>query len=280
MLNRDDLILVTGVIGNPPLDTLIEAAGAGGYQGLSVWPVDVAQWRADGVTDAQARARFEAAGLVVAQQECLMRWPKMGAAQTSREETEVFEVATTLGAWIVSILSPGDDRHSESELTEAMAGVCARGAERGFDIALEVAPWKGSIDIPKAVRIIEGTGHPNAKLVIDNWHMFRGHVPVAHLAAIPAQRISAIQLSDAPTTPAPEIFPETMGARLLPGEGGCDLQGFLSALSVNAGDVPISVEVLSDEIRAGGPVDAAVRTAEATRRVLAAHRAHAAKQDA
>ena len=64
-----------------------------------------------------------------------------------------------------------------------------------------------------------------------------------------------------------------MGARLLPGEGDCDIQGFLSALSANAGDVPISVEVLSDEIRAGGPVEAAVRTAEATRRTLATHAA-------
>ena len=194
-----------------------------------------------------------------------------GCPETTREEAEVFDAATALGAGIVSILSPGDDRHSESELTEAMAGVCARGAERGFEIALEVAPWKGIIDIPKAVRIIEATGHPNARLVIDNWHMFRGQVPEAHLAAIPTQRVSAIQLSDAPAAAAPEIFAETMGARLLPGEGDCDIPAFLSALSANAGDVPISVEVLSDELRARGPVEAAVRTAEATRRVLAAH---------
>ena len=277
MLSRDELILVTGTVGNPPLDTLIEACAAGGYRGLSIWPVDVAQWRADGVTDAQARARFEAAGLIVAQQECLMRWPKAGAAETVREEAEVFDVATTLGARIVSILSPGDDRFSEAELTDAMAGVCERGVERGLEIALEIAPWKGIIDVPTAIRMVEQTGHSNATLVIDNWHMYRGHVPAAQLAAIPSQRISAIQLSDAPAQPGPEVFAETMGARLLPGDGDCDITGFLSALSANAGEVPISVEVLSDEIRAAGPIDAAVRTAAATRKALAAH---AARQDA
>jgi sugar phosphate isomerase/epimerase len=277
LLSRDDLILVTGVVGNPPLSTLIEAALAGGYKGLSVWPVDVAAWRADGVSDAQARERIESAGLVVAQQECLMRWPRVGHPETLREEAEVFEVATALGASIVSILSPGDDRYSEEQLTEAMAGVCERGAERGFEIALEVAPWKGIIDIPMAGRILEQTGHRNASLVIDNWHMFRGHVPPAQLAAIPAGRISAIQLSDAPAQPGPEVFAETMGARLLPGEGACDIGGFLTSLAANAGNVPISVEVLSDEIRAGGPLDASIRTAEATRKVLAAHAAGQAR---
>jgi sugar phosphate isomerase/epimerase len=276
LLSRDDLILVTGVVGNPPLDTLIEAALAGGYKGLSVWPVDVAQWRADGVSDAAAKDRIEAAGLVVAQQECLMRWPRVGHPETLREEADVFDVATALGAWIVSILSPGDDRYSEAELTEAMAGVCERGAERGLEIALEVAPWKGVIGIPMAARILEQTGHRNATLVIDNWHMFRGHVPPAQLAAIPAGRVSAIQLSDAPAEPGPEVFAETMGARLLPGEGACDIEGFLTSLSANAGDVPISVEVLSDEIRACGPIEAAVRTGNAIRQALAAHAARQA----
>ncbi len=273
MLSRDDLILVTGVVGNPPLDTLIEAALAGGYRGLAIWPVDVAQWRAAGVSDADARARIEAAGLVVAQQECLMRWPRIGHPETLREEAEVFEVGAALGAGIVSILSPGDDRYSETQLIEAMAGVCERGAQRGFQIALEVAPWKGPIDIPMAVRILEQSGQSNATLVIDNWHMFRGHVPPAQLAAIPAGRIATIQLSDAPAEPGPEIFAETMGARLLPGEGACDIDGFLTSLSANAGDIPLSVEILSDEIRAGGPVDAAIRTGNATRRALAAHAA-------
>jgi hypothetical protein len=49
VLSRDELIMATGTVGNPPLDRLIEAAVAGGYRGLSVWPTDVAAWRADGI---------------------------------------------------------------------------------------------------------------------------------------------------------------------------------------------------------------------------------------
>ena len=83
-----------------------------------------------------------AAGLVVAQQECLMRWPKMGAAETTREEAEVFDVATTLGAWIVSILSPGDDRFSESRADRGdgrrlRAGSRARVRDRARSRAVE-----------------------------------------------------------------------------------------------------------------------------------------------
>ena len=129
LLSRDELILVTGSGGQPAARHADRSVRRGWLSG----PVGLAggRTRNGGPTASRTRRRerrFEAAGLVVAQQECLMRWPRMGAAETAREENEVFDVATTLGAAIVSILSPGDDRHSESELAEAMAGVCDRGS--------------------------------------------------------------------------------------------------------------------------------------------------------
>ncbi|HEX4016165.1 MAG TPA: sugar phosphate isomerase/epimerase [Frankiaceae bacterium] len=277
MHSRDELILATGTLNNPPLDTLLLACVAVGYTGLSIWPVDVAAWRADGTTDSEARARIEGAGLNVPQVECLFRWPQAGSAEAAAEEAEVFEVAANLGSQIVSILSPGNDRYSEAQLTEAMAGICERAASRGFDIALEVAPWKGPVDLAMAVRIICGTGHSTARLVIDSWHMYRGQSAFDDLRAIPAGRVAAIQLSDAPAVRArPEFFDETMTARLLPGDGDYDLDAFLSALDLNADGVPVTVEVLSDDMRALSPAEAAIRTAEATRKTLAAHAARSA----
>src|SRR5690606_24026201 len=37
VLGPDDLVLSAGTVGNPPPDVLLEAATAGGYQGLSAW---------------------------------------------------------------------------------------------------------------------------------------------------------------------------------------------------------------------------------------------------
>lgn len=57
-------------------------------------------------------------------------------------------------------------------------------------------------------------------------------------------------------------------ARRLPGEGNFDLVRFLRVLAETGTEAPICVEVISDEQSALAPKEAAVRSAEATRRVL------------
>ena len=95
---------------------------------------------AAGITDGESRRRLHDAGLTVLQVDCLIRWTAGTAApQTIAEEREVFDAASAFGARIVSVIGPGNNTHSEVQLAERLAGVCDRGAERGFDIALEVS---------------------------------------------------------------------------------------------------------------------------------------------
>jgi sugar phosphate isomerase/epimerase len=278
MLSRDALILSTGTVGNPALSDLIEACGAGDYSAIAVWPADLQRWRAAGIEDAIARARLDDAGIGVAQVDCLLMWVLgRGSTRAVAEEEDLFAAAETLGAPVVSVIGPGDDRFSVEQLAETFAGVCDRGAARGFTIALEVSPWKGNLDLATAVRLLELTGRDNSGLVIDSWHMFRGATPVVQLHAVPATAIASVQVSDAPRAAQADLVAETMGARLLPGEGDIDLAEFLQSLDrqlgnqpgTRSGTVAVTVEVLNDQLRAQGPSDAARLTAQATRRVLA-----------
>jgi sugar phosphate isomerase/epimerase len=269
MLSRDALILSTGTVGNPPLENLIEAAAAGGYGAVAIWPADYLAWRESGITDSEARTRLSDAGITVSQVDCLLMWSRNpGSARAAAEEADVFSAAEAFGAGIVSVIGPGDDRFSVDQLAETLAGTCDRGAERGFSIALEVAPWKGNVDLETAVRLIKATGKSNAGLVIDSWHLFRGATPAAQLAAVPGEMVTSIQISDAPYAPGSDLVAETMGARLLPGQGAIDLDRFLQSLDNQSDGVALTVEVLSDELRAAGPAEAARLTGEATRSVL------------
>ena len=269
MLSRDALILSTGTVGNPPLDGLIEAANAGGYGSVAIWPADYLLWREHGISDLQARARLDNAGIAVSQVDCLLMWSlNPGSKRAAAEEADVFAAAEAFGARCVSAIGPGDDRFSVDQLSETLAGTCDRGAERGFDIALEVAPWKGNVDLKTAVRLIKATGKPNAGLVIDSWHLFRGATPAAQLAAVPGEMVKSIQISDAPYAPGPDLVTETMGARLLPGQGAINLNKFLQSLDAQSDGVAVTVEVLSDELRAAGPAEAGRVTGDATRSVL------------
>ncbi len=273
MLSREKLILSTGTAGNPPLAELIAAARAGGFAELAVWPADYQAWRAAGTSDEQARAQLEDAGIRVAQVDCLLMWMAgETSARAVQEERDVFAAAAAFGAPVVSVIGPGDDRLSEDQLADRLAGVCRRGSAHGFEIALEVAPWKGNIDVPAAVRVATATGCSNVGLVLDNWHMARGGVTVGELRAVPGRFISSVQLSDAPAQAAADLVSETMTARSVPGQGELDVAGFIAALDGALGDreVAVTVEVLSDELRAAGAVDAARRCGQASREVLGA----------
>jgi sugar phosphate isomerase/epimerase len=256
-------------VGNPSLGVLLEAATAGAYTGLAIWPADYARWRAEGSSDPQSQRRIAEAGLKVAQLDCLLMWTAKHE-RAAQEEAEVFQAARAFGASCVSVIGPGTDRYSVSELAEKLAGVCDRGAEHGFDIALEVAPWKGNVDLAAAARIMAETGRPNARLVIDSWHLARGATPLAQLEQLPGAFLASTQISDGPREGAADLVAETMGHRLVPGAGELDLAGFVRALDVQVDGLPITVEVLSDALRAAGPLEAARRSAQATRQLLAA----------
>src|ERR1700710_2151120 len=103
MLSREELILSTGTVGNPSLSTLLEAAGAGGFTSLAIWPADFQRWRAEGIPDNEAQARIADHGLSVSQVDCLLMWtakPELSAP----EEADVFAAASAFGAGCVSVI--------------------------------------------------------------------------------------------------------------------------------------------------------------------------------
>jgi len=270
MLSRHALILSTGTVGNPSLPDLIAAAEAGDYASIALWPMDYERWRAEGVSDAEAKRRLDEAGIAVAQLDCLLMWSLAGSRRAAAEEDAVFGAGDVFAPPMVSVIGPADDRFSADQLAEALAGVRDRARERGFRIALEVSPWKGTIDVPAACDLLQRTHRDDIGLVIDSWHMFRGATGAEVLSTVPSAAVTAVQISDAPAAAADDLVAETMTGRLLPGEGAIDLGAFLRALDRPDGpEVALTVEVLSDAVRAHGPVTAARRTAQATRSVLA-----------
>ena len=62
-----------------------------------------------------------------------------------------------------------------------------------------------------------------------------------------------------------DLVKETMEARRLPGEGAIDLVGLIRTLDGIGCSAPIGVEVFSAELRQLPPVEAARRSADATR---------------
>jgi sugar phosphate isomerase/epimerase len=99
---------------------------------------------------------------------------------------------------------------------------------------------------------------------VDSWHHFRGAADDSMLRALPAERIVVVQLSDGPAEPSqPDFFTETTTSRRLLGDGDWDVRAFVELLRATGSDAPLSLELLSDELKSG-PADVAARRLAAT----------------
>jgi sugar phosphate isomerase/epimerase len=254
----------------------VEAAAEAGFAAISLFPQDYRRARQSGLSDRDLRAILRHHGVSIAEIDPLLSWMpgardagvrEEGRAFLAAGEDEFYAIAGALGARSINaaLADPGDV--ALDLVAEAFAGLCDRASAHGLEVTLEFLPWTRIRDAATAGAVVERAGRPNGGVMLDAWHHFRSAAP---LASIPAARVAAIQLCDAPARPEPDPVEETLHRRLLPGEGELDLAGLLRHLAAGGCAAPVGVEVFSDAMAALPVREVARRAAAAARRVLAA----------
>ncbi len=276
MLAPDDLVLCSGTLLQAGLPEMIEAAVAGGFGGITVWPEDVARARARGLDYADMRRLLDDAGLVVADLDCLLTWLPADAERARKEalmqpadEPVFYELAAGLGARSLNLAQGFGQSIDLDEAAEAIAGVADRAREHGLLVTLEFLPWSGVRDAATAWEIVRRSGRENATVLVDTWHHYRGPFDHDQLRAIPPERIGSVQINGAPRVGPGDILRETMEARLLPGEGDLPVAEVIRVLDEMGVTAPIGVETFSKELQALPPAEVGRRAGEAGRRELA-----------
>ncbi|MBW2313938.1 MAG: sugar phosphate isomerase/epimerase [Deltaproteobacteria bacterium] len=273
-LGPDDLVLCAGTLLEADFTTLCDAAQAGGFSGITLWPDHVERARAAGHRDDDLRAHLADAGLVVADLDPLLTWlPDEPTPDGFADEATFFALADAFDARSLNAAQGFGTHVDRDRAAEAFAGVCDRAAEHGLLITLEYLPWSGIPDAATALDIVERAGRDNGTVMVDVWHTFRGATDEAQLRALPGNRIGSVQLNDAPAEPGPELLAETMNARRLPGEGDAPVVEWVRILDDCGLRAPVGVEVFSEALRALPPEEIGRRCGDAARNVLALARA-------
>ena len=112
----------------------------------------------------------------------------------------------------------------------------------------EFSPLGTVPSIPAALAVVEAAGVDRAGVVIDSWHFFRGESRWKDLEAVPLGRIAYVQFSDAPDARSDDLLDETMNRRVMPGNGGFELERFASTLLERGWEGLVSIEVLSRDL--------------------------------
>jgi sugar phosphate isomerase/epimerase len=247
------------------LEERLAACAGAGYAGYWLHHRDYLEQRAAGLDDEQLRDLFDRCGMRHRGVEFLTGWFLPGDVAAKEAERAAFDAAKAIGARVANVGADFSGHGLERRAMVAhFSALCARAADLGLSIALEIVPWSNVPDVEAALDFMEPA---NAGLVIDCWHIFRGGVPLSELGRIPPERILCVQVNDAEATPVGQLAEDTLRRKQC-GEGAFDLVGFAAALDRMGVMVPFSVEIISPEV-AALPVEEAARVSfAAARRVF------------
>jgi sugar phosphate isomerase/epimerase len=273
-LGPDDLVLTASSVGCPPFPVLCEAARAGGFAGLSLWPAPlVEETRAVGLTDDDRRDLLAGFGLVVHDVDAVVAWAGPGdPGPPYLQEVPaslVHEVAESLGARQVNALLVGAKGTTQEALAEATAAVCDRAAVHGLRVGVEFARASALRSLGDALAVRALLPDHDVGVTVDTWQLHWGPSTGAELAAAPGEAIRCVQVDDAPAARPEDLLRATYEGRLVPGDGAADLVGAVRALDRIGYPGPLTVEVINaDLIARGDPIALGRRLGDATRAVV------------
>ena len=272
-LSAQDLVLCAGTVTGASFSQLIAAARAGEFDAISLFPAQYQQARSAGLSDSDLRAMLADNGLCIAELDPLLNWVPghvfpSDAGMGVVDEEVFYRIADALGARSLNVVWALPQRVPEELLIEAFAALCDRAAQHNLLAHIEFLPWAQIDNVKTAVRIVEQANRVNAGIMFDSWHHFRGGIDDAVLSELPANKIVAIQLNDAPRQAEDNVIEETMSRRRLLGEGDIDLSGIIRRLDKQGCNAPLGVEIFSAELQRLDPVTIGRRVGENLRALL------------
>jgi sugar phosphate isomerase/epimerase len=263
-----NLILSVLTLRNATFARRVLAAAAAGFSGIGLGAADYLDARRSGFSEEQLGEYVARHDLKVVEMEFLRDWWAEADTRGARlEEDLLFYLADLLGARQIDV-GLFDDV-PDDVVNAGFSRLCRRAADHGLRIGLEFMPYSALKTLKRARQIVADSGADNAGLILDAWHWHRSGADLDELLTLDPAEVISIQLNDAQPQPHSDLRHEGRHLRRLPGDGVIDLDGFLGALRKVGVDAPIAVEVLSDDLDAYSPVDAARMAAQSVVPMLA-----------
>lgn len=234
------------------------ACAQAGYRGMCLHLRDYRALRDAGYDDDFLATVLSTRGLTENSVEFLLDWflPGDAGRQARADEATAYGAARAIGARTINVGSDFGGRNiPRAEMRTRFRELCGRAGDHGLAVALEIVPWSDVADVETAMGMIEDI--PNAGLVVDSWHVFRGGVPLSAVERIPGDRIFCVQINDADAQITGPLAQDTLNRRPC-GQGSFDLPAFLASVKKTGTTAPLSVEIISPRL-AAMDVDAAAR---------------------
>lgn len=160
---------------------------------------------------------------------------------------DCIHIAHATGAGAINVVHMTGRPMPLAEMGDAFGRACERADREDLRLAIEFIPDTGIPDFATAAAIVREAGHPKGSVLVDTWHLARGGGRLEDLTDVDIALIGGVQLSDRSLNQGAEPYVARKG-RKIPGDGALPLVDFAARLRAAHPELPIGIEVLSDEV--------------------------------
>jgi len=250
-----------------PLEDRVRAAAAAGFDGIGFFAGQYPSL-GDGWNATRVHELLDRHGIAMAEVEALSGWgDSIPADRYFDFERLVWTLVDEFDVPYVQAIGPTDG--SVAAAGRRFGQLCDRAAEHGATVGLEFLPFTNIVDATDAVAIVEAADRPNGGVCADIWHHARGANDLDLIRRIPPELLVRVQMSDGPSAPTLDDYKDDcLRYRVPPGDGGFDVDGFVSAVLDLGYSGPWDLEVCNDDVWGQSPDDHVAGAAAGMRRVL------------
>lgn len=255
-----------------PLPEQFEVAAQAGYDGIEPWTRDVQQYVESGGSLDELRKRRSDLGLEVISAIGFADWVgdddarrKAGLEQMKREMDWVRQIGGTR----IAAPPAGIYRVKGADLRvvgQRYRHLLEIGRQRGVVPQLEIWGTAGTLNrLSEAVFVAIEAAHPDACLLLDAYHLFRGGSDLESLRLISGAAMHAFHINDYPAEPPREEMNDSH--RVFPGDGVAPLEQMLGDLYRTGFRGALSLELFNRDYWKLDPLVAARTGLEKTKAV-------------
>jgi len=250
--------LNASTIRTTPVLRQIEVTRQAGYEAIELWHDHLDEHLRAGGTLTDVRKALDDNGIVAPTTIYLAGWFQPAGEKHIEALDEVrrrLEQSAAVGAKF-AIAGPPPGKADRALGAKHYAELLELGKSFGVKPAFEYLGFVEDINtIDDAIDITQRSGHPDATVVVDPFHCWRGGGPVASLAKLKGNQIAFSHFNDSPAVPAASLQEDS--DRVMPGDGVVDLKFYCDQLSSTGYNGYLSLELFREDLWAKDALEVA-----------------------
>jgi sugar phosphate isomerase/epimerase len=235
-----------------PLAAEIEIAARAGFQGIEPWVNEIDEHVRGGGSAIDLRKRIADAGLKVAGVIAFAEWIVDDDARRAKgleEAKRVMDLTAGIGGKHIAAPPAGVSQADElglQKIADRYRALLELGEKHGVTPQLELWGFAKVLNkLSDVVAVAMETGHTNACVLADSYHLYKGGSAYESLRLVSGEALHVFHINDYPAKPPRAEINDAQ--RIFPGDGVAPLDVLFQALRANGFQGMLSLEIFNRE---------------------------------